>query len=237
MSVYEYEDMTIFEAAVDGHLLNGPPITVTPPGWWPLRDQVYDAARAVVPFPAVADFHLVYRNAIDGELHRTRWTLEGELLGPTLLWHEDTSGDSSIMFQLIRRNDRQQRRDDLNQPNPWGGLQDVIPAALGKQALGAEPVTIPLPGSDDMVFTPHQVRYGHGPGSPVNQPYGDHMYGWAFIAEPTDPHEPAIWLVPAGQSTGLKLSMCTDSGGNTWSDPAEPCPTFEILPPLPPSGG
>jgi hypothetical protein len=62
VSIYEYEDITIFEAKVYGHLENGPPITSPPPDWWPLRDQVHEAARDVVSYPTVADFHLVYRH-------------------------------------------------------------------------------------------------------------------------------------------------------------------------------
>lgn len=229
MSVYEYGDTTIFEATVHGHLENGPPITVPFPEWWPLRDEVYAAAREVVPYAATADFHLIYRHPIDGGLSRTRWVVDAEMLGPTLLWQE-TSGVSAIMFQLMKRNDIQQVRDDLTRPMPWIELRDLMPAVLAKQASGVGPVEIPYPGHDTMIFTPEEIQYSRTGWNDTREPYANPIYGWTFTADPTGPYEPALWIVPEGQSTGVKVSIAVNSDGTTWSDFGEPAPEFEPLP-------
>lgn len=204
-----------------------------PPQWWSLRDEVYTAARTVVPYGPVADFHLIYRRPNTGALSRTRWVVDAEMLGPTLLWYEDTSGDSAIRFRLIGRNDIQQVRDDLTLPMPWIELRDLMAAVLGKQALGMGAVEIPLAGHGTMVFTPQEIQYSRSGYDDVREPYTDHVYGWTFTAEPDDPVEPAVWIVPDGQTTGVKVSRCVDSSFTPWSDPAEPAPAFEPLPPPP----
>lgn len=233
MSVYLYEETTIFRATVHGHLENGPPITTSPPAWWPMRDEVYAAAREEIPFPPNVDFHLIYRSQDDGELCRTRWAAETEMLGPTLLWHEDTSGTSAIMFQFIQRLDIQQMRDDLERPMPWVGLRDLMPAVYAKQALGSGPVEIPYTGHDTMVFTPQEIQYTFLGQDDMRIPYTAQVCGWEFTADPTGPFEPALWIVPAGQTDGVKVSRCVDSEGAEWSDPSEPAPMFEPLPPPP----
>lgn len=231
MTVYEYGTTTIFEATVHGHLENGPPITQPFPSWWPMRDEVYAAARDAVPLPAVADFHVIYRHPSDGLLSRTRWVVDTEMLGPTLLWHEDTSGVSAMMFRFVKNNEVQQVRDDLARPSPWVALRDLMPAVYGKQALGVGPVQIPYVGHDTMVFTPQEIEYSLLGWNDVRVPYEDQVYGWEFTGEPTDPHEPALWIVPDGQVDGMKVSRCVDFAGGVWSDPSEPAPSFEPLPP------
>lgn len=231
MSIYEFGETTYYEATVHGQLHNGPPITIVdPPYWWPLRDRVYAAARAVIPFPR-ADFHLLYRHATGGQISRMRWILDTEIEGPTLLWHEDTSGTSIIAFRILKQMHVQECREDPQEPMPWYELYDALPAALAKQALGTEPIDIPLDDHDTMVFTPHEITYTRNGHTTVQEPYSDPICGWTFPVDQPVPHEPTLWIVPAGQSTGMKLSMCVDSKGTRWSDPTEPAPPFEPLPP------
>jgi hypothetical protein len=231
MSVYEYENSTIFEAKVFGHLENGPSITQPPPEWWPLRDQVYEAARDVVAFPEVADFHIIYRHPLDGELSRTRWVVAAELLGPTLSWYEDTSGDSIMLFRFNQQSDIQQFRDDQARPMPWPGLRDVMPAVIAKQALGAGPVDIPFASQPTMEFTAQEVQYSRFDTDDIREPYTNHLYAWRFTADPAGPHEPAVWIVPVGQSTGMKVSVAMSNSGSVWSDFDEPAPEFVPLAP------
>lgn len=233
MTIYDYGSTTIFEATVHGLLENGPPITQPFPDWWPMRDEVYAAARDVVPFPTTVDFHLIYRHPTDGSLSRTRWVVDGDMLGPTLLWHEDTSGVSAMMFRLTRDNEVQQVRDDLDHPSPWVELRDLMPAVFAKQALGVGPVQIPYAGHPTMVFTPQEIQYSLLGWNDMRVPYTDPLYGWEFTAQPTDPHEPALWVVPEGQTDGVKVSRCVDFEATVWTDPTEPAPVFEPLPPPP----
>ncbi len=229
MSVYEFGDTTTYEATVYGHLENAPPITQPFPDWWPLRDQVYAAARAVVPFGVSVDFYLVYRDGGSGQISRMRWVVQAEMAGPELRW-EESSGDSRMTFRLKRTMYANEYSADPANPMPWFDFRDLYPAVICKQALGAGPVQIPLSAEDTIVFTPQEIQYSRVGYDDVRDPYSGPVYGWTFTAEPTDPYEPALWVVPAGQQDGVKVSVCADSNGVKWSEFTEPAPPFDPLP-------
>lgn len=231
MSVYGYDDgIIIYEATVYGHLDNGPGITEPPPASFAQRDMVYEAARAVIPF-AQLDFHLIYRHPDDGAISRMRWALGAELLGPSLNWYEDTSGDSAMMFRLLQTVAETESTGDPERPMPFGDLQDFVSAALARHVLGQLPREIPLEGNDPMTFTAANIGYTRDRWTTVTAPYSDPVYGWTFAAEPTDPYEPALWVVPVGQQDGVKVSVCRNSNGDQWSEFTEPAPGFEPLSP------
>lgn len=229
MSVYEFGDTTIYEAVVHGYVENAPPITQPFPDWWPLRDQVYNAARSVIPFETANDFYIVYRDGSSGQVGRVRWRVDAEMFGPELRW-EESAGASRIVFQLKRTMYTQQYTADPTNPIPWFDFRDLYSAVLGRQALGSGPVEIPLASGETATFTPQAIQYSRVGWDDVLDPYLAPVYGWTFNAEVSDPFEPALWVVPVGQQDGVKVSVCENYNGERWSDFTEPAPAFEPLP-------
>jgi hypothetical protein len=81
-----------------------------------------------------------------------------------------------------------------------------------------------------MTFTPPEFMYSRDGLDVRRDPYAEPVYAWTFHVEQDNGTEPAVWMVPAGQQTGVKLSVCVDGSGTEWSDLSEAAPEFTPLP-------